>query len=43
MKLVAQLVLGLYSTIKIARMPIHAIIKYKMMTARSVPLEKLLS
>jgi hypothetical protein len=43
MKLVAQLVLGLYSTMKMARIPIHAISIYKMMTARSVPFEKLLS
>jgi hypothetical protein len=32
-----------YSTMKMASMPIHAISIYKMMTARSVPLEKLLS
>jgi hypothetical protein len=43
MKLVAQLVLGLYSTMKIARIPIQAMSIYKTITARSVPLEKLLS
>ena len=41
-KLVAQSVLGLYSTMKILRIPIDAISKYNIMTARSVPLEILL-